>query len=197
MRPDTTTPTLVSLVALDGRDEAALLALAAGAADRIDARLAAAIRESARERNVKGSAGGHDVIVGTAASFTDRGISTDWFGDWPERLRQQRQDVLFVAVDGRTAGILGIVDAEADYFPTMAAGLPAAHAPSVVELPAGSEFDLRIAPIVKRLGDATIRMLACNGSVPGPTLRVRQGSELLVHVTNDGDLEATVHWHGL
>jgi FtsP/CotA-like multicopper oxidase with cupredoxin domain len=36
-----------------------------------------------------------------------------------------------------------------------------------------------------------------NGSVPGPTLTVRQGSEILVDVLNDGDLEATVHWHGL
>jgi FtsP/CotA-like multicopper oxidase with cupredoxin domain len=26
---------------------------------------------------------------------------------------------------------------------------------------------------------------------------VRQGTEVIVHVTNDGDLEATVHWHGL
>jgi FtsP/CotA-like multicopper oxidase with cupredoxin domain len=40
-------------------------------------------------------------------------------------------------------------------------------------------------------------MLAYNGSIPGPTLRVRQGSEVVVHVANDGDVEATVHWHGL
>ena len=49
----------------------------------------------------------------------------------------------------------------------------------------------------KQLGDDTVRMLGYNGSIPGPTLRVRQGSEVVVHVTNDGDLEATVHWHGL
>ena len=40
-------------------------------------------------------------------------------------------------------------------------------------------------------------MLGYNGSIPGPTLHVRQGSEVIVHVTNDGDLETTVHWHGL
>ena len=40
-------------------------------------------------------------------------------------------------------------------------------------------------------------MLAYNGSVPGPTLKVPQGATITVHVTNDGDLEATVHWHGL
>ena len=40
-------------------------------------------------------------------------------------------------------------------------------------------------------------MIAYNGSVPGPALRVREGSELVVDVVNEGDLEATVHWHGL
>ena len=30
-----------------------------------------------------------------------------------------------------------------------------------------------------------------------PTLRVQQGSKLVVNVTNEGDLNATVHWHGL
>ena len=58
-------------------------------------------------------------------------------------------------------------------------------------------LDLRIAPVVKTLGDDRVRMLAYNGSIPGPTLRVRQGSEITVHVRNDGDTEATVHWHGL
>jgi FtsP/CotA-like multicopper oxidase with cupredoxin domain len=61
----------------------------------------------------------------------------------------------------------------------------------------GEQFDLRIAPVAKRVGDAILRMLAYNGSIPGPTLRVQQGSELVVNVVNDGDLEATVHWHGL
>jgi FtsP/CotA-like multicopper oxidase with cupredoxin domain len=42
-----------------------------------------------------------------------------------------------------------------------------------------------------------MRMLAYNGSIPGPTLRVREGSEVVVNIENEGDLEATVHWHGL
>jgi FtsP/CotA-like multicopper oxidase with cupredoxin domain len=40
-------------------------------------------------------------------------------------------------------------------------------------------------------------MLAYNGSIPGPTLHVRQGSAITVQATNDGDTETTVHWHGL
>jgi FtsP/CotA-like multicopper oxidase with cupredoxin domain len=84
-----------------------------------------------------------------------------------------------------------------DCFPTETAGLPEARAPELFDLADEDQFDLRIAPVAKQLGDATVRMLAYNGSVPGPTLRVQQGSQLVVNALNEGDLEATVHWHGL
>src|SRR3954447_19365914 len=83
------------------------------------------------------------------------------------------------------------------HFPTDTTGLEAGTPPEIVDIPDGGAFDLRIAPVAKRLGDATVRMLAYNGSVPGPTLKVAQGSEVIVNVENRGDLEATVHWHGL
>lgn len=89
------------------------------------------------------------------------------------------------------------MNGRSDHFPSEAAGLPEAQAPQWVQLADGEEFRIRIAPVAKRIGDSTVRMLAYNGSIPGPTLRVRQGTELVVHVLNLGDLEATVHWHGL
>lgn len=87
--------------------------------------------------------------------------------------------------------------ATGDRFPTDPSELPEAIQPKPLELADGDTLDLRIAPVAKRLRDATVRMLAYNGSIPGPTLRVRQGSEIVVNVSNEGDLEATVHWHGL
>src|ERR687897_1321860 len=90
----------------------------------------------------------------------------------------------------------GHIDEDAN-FSTAIAGLAEAVAGEVLGLGDGDTIDLRIAPVVKRLGNAEVRMLAYNGSVPGPTLRVRQGSELVVNVSNETDLEATVHWHGL
>jgi FtsP/CotA-like multicopper oxidase with cupredoxin domain len=87
--------------------------------------------------------------------------------------------------------------AKADEFPRTTAGLPAARPTEVVDLADGDRVELRIAPVVKRVGDAEVRMLAYDGSVPGPTLRVPQGSEVEVEVVNEGDLETTVHWHGL
>ena len=85
----------------------------------------------------------------------------------------------------------------AESFPTDPSGLPEATCPEVLELADGDDLDLRLGPVAKRLGDTTVRMLGYNGSIPGPTLEVQQGSEVVVHVTNEGDLDTTVHWHGL
>src|SRR5918995_2195056 len=82
-------------------------------------------------------------------------------------------------------------------FPSALAGLPNARESELVVLADGDAFDLRIGPVAKRLGDATVRMLAYNRSIPGPTLKVREGSEIVVNIDNQSDMEATVHWHGL
>jgi FtsP/CotA-like multicopper oxidase with cupredoxin domain len=84
-----------------------------------------------------------------------------------------------------------------EWFPRDVAGLPDATSPQMIDISGGQDFELRIQPVAKRIGNNTVRMLAYNGSVPGPTLRVSQGSEVIVRATNDGDLAATVHWHGL
>ena len=223
-------PKVVSIVAVDGRDDAALLALAANLATSLETPIAAAIVESAREREIEiapvqefhhatamgvaGTVGDHRVVLGNAEVFRDLQLSVNNLGDWPERLQQRGEQVLFVAVDGRTAGFIGVaeirsdheihmedemqaVESTVDQFPARAEDLPATQSVKSIELAAGAEFELRIAPVAKRLGDATVRMLAYNESVPGPTLRVKQGSEVLVKVVNEGDLETTVHWHGL
>jgi FtsP/CotA-like multicopper oxidase with cupredoxin domain len=93
-----------------------------------------------------------------------------------------------------------------DLFPTETAGLAQVSRPQVVRPTEGNPFALSIGPVRKHLtgedlGDAKsaaeLRMLAYNGSIPGPTLHVPQGSEITVDVRNDGDVETTVHWHGL
>jgi FtsP/CotA-like multicopper oxidase with cupredoxin domain len=84
-----------------------------------------------------------------------------------------------------------------DLFTTETAGLPEVLGPAVTRLHDGGRLDLRIGPVRKNIDGAELRMLAYNGSVPGPVLHVDQGSEITVQVRNDGDVEATVHWHGL
>jgi FtsP/CotA-like multicopper oxidase with cupredoxin domain len=82
-------------------------------------------------------------------------------------------------------------------FPSTTEGLPDARRPELVELADGAEFDLEIVPVRKQIGESTVRMLAYNGSIPGPTLKVPLGATISVRVTNRGDIGATVHWHGL
>ena len=77
------------------------------------------------------------------------------------------------------------------------AGLAGATAPEVVELRDGDVFALAARPVRKRLGETTLRMLAYNGSIPGPTLRVPQGATVTVEFANETDLDTTMHWHGL
>jgi FtsP/CotA-like multicopper oxidase with cupredoxin domain len=82
-------------------------------------------------------------------------------------------------------------------FPTDPGGLLEAGRAELLELADGDGLALRVGPVAKRLGDSVVRMLGYNGSIPGPTLKVAQGSEIVVQVENQGDLDTTVHWHGL
>ncbi len=86
---------------------------------------------------------------------------------------------------------------ESDRFPSSTAGLQSASPTALVELADGDVFDLEVIPVAKTINGVRVRMLAYNGSIPGPTLKVSEGSTLTVRATNHGDLEATVHWHGL
>jgi FtsP/CotA-like multicopper oxidase with cupredoxin domain len=75
--------------------------------------------------------------------------------------------------------------------------LPAAQAPTVVDLHPEDIFALDMSAVRKRISETEVRMLAFNHSIPGPTLRVRQATGVTVRVTNDLDMQTTVHWHGL
>src|SRR3954468_8374717 len=90
-----------------------------------------------------------------------------------------------------------IADNTSAQYSTDATGLPPVIPVQVVELEDGAVFALHITSVAKPLGAGTLRMLAYNGSIPGPTLHVPQGATITVSVRNDGDVEATVHWHGL
>jgi FtsP/CotA-like multicopper oxidase with cupredoxin domain len=88
-------------------------------------------------------------------------------------------------------------NAASEHFPREIEGLPEARASELVELADGDRFELRIAPVAKPFGETSVRMLAYNGSIPGPILKAPEGSEIVVDIENQGDLETTVHWHGL
>ena len=43
----------------------------------------------------------------------------------------------------------------------------------------------------------TSEVYAYNGQIPGPTLDLREGDQVIVHFRNDLPEQTTVHWHGL
>lgn len=69
--------------------------------------------------------------------------------------------------------------------------------PQSVELKDGDTYELSVAPIRKKIGQDIVPMLAYNGSVPGPVLRVKQGSNLTVTLVNRMDIATTLHPHGV
>ncbi len=59
------------------------------------------------------------------------------------------------------------------------------------------EVELEMGQAEVTLGDRTARMLTYNGTVPGPTLRLRPGDSLRVRLHNDIDEPTNLHVHGL
>lgn len=78
-----------------------------------------------------------------------------------------------------------------------AVGLPEALESRVMELAPGGLLQLEARPVAKDLAGNRVRMFGFNGQIPGPLLKVKQGSRLPVEFTNRLDLPTTVHWHGI
>ncbi|MEN9558616.1 MAG: hypothetical protein RL141_985 [Candidatus Parcubacteria bacterium] len=66
-----------------------------------------------------------------------------------------------------------------------------------VELKNGDSYDLTASVVKKTINGATIRMLAYNGSIPGPLIKVAQGAEVTINVKNETDIGTTIHSHGV
>lgn len=84
-----------------------------------------------------------------------------------------------------------------DAFSTDIAGLPDAQLSQVVELNNGDTYNLTASLVQKTINGQSVKMLAYNGSIPGPTIQVQQGSEITIKFTNNSDVETTLHSHGV
>lgn len=77
------------------------------------------------------------------------------------------------------------------------AGLGITKISQIIELSNGEVFQLEAKPVVKSVDGNNIRMYGYNSQIPGPLIKVRQGSSIYVNFTNNLDMETTVHWHGI
>jgi len=119
-------PRLVGVVPIAGDDEATLLRAAASLERGSEHPLAEAIVKGAQERGavfadvrdfasvtgkgVTGMVDGRRVALGNRALMTDLGVTLGAHGDRAEALRAEGQTVMFVAIDGALAGLLGVAD---------------------------------------------------------------------------------------
>ena len=85
----------------------------------------------------------------------------------------------------------------ADHFPTETEGLTEARATEAVELADGDEFELRIAPSSSSSATPGCGCWPTTALSRARPCEVKEGSEIAVNVVNEGDMEGTVHWHGL
>ena len=62
-----------------------------------------------------------------------------------------------------------------------------------------SVFSMTAAPATWRLegSDAVLDAFAYNNQIPGPLLKVKQGSTVFINFTNQIPMNTTIHWHGL
>jgi len=130
-------PKVVSMVAVEGFGEAEVLQLAASVETASEHPLAAAIMRAARERKLApaplsafdaptgkgavGRVGGKHVMLGHAKFLAEHGIAVSEAE--AEGLRQDGATVIFVAVDGRQAGMIAIADPLKDSTPAVLAAL--------------------------------------------------------------------------
>jgi Cu+-exporting ATPase len=119
-------PRLTTVAPLGALDERQILGFAASLENVSEHPLAAAIVSGARERGVPltgvtdfdsitgkgvtGSIGGHRIAIGNATLLESLSIDGGPFAAQADALRRSGQTVMFVVVDGRVAGLLGVAD---------------------------------------------------------------------------------------
>ncbi len=74
---------------------------------------------------------------------------------------------------------------------------PATTALGTAAVLTGTEFDLTIAETAVNFTGRSRRATTINGSIPGPTLRWREGDTVTIRVHNRLPVDTSIHWHGI
>jgi Cu+-exporting ATPase len=119
-------PSVVAVRAADGIDEKELLRLAASLERSSEHPLAAAIVRAATERGlnlvapaafdspvgkgVTGEVEGRRLVIGNQRIMSEAGVDTESFSAAADALRREGATAIFVAIDGKAAGVIAIAD---------------------------------------------------------------------------------------
>lgn len=75
--------------------------------------------------------------------------------------------------------------------------LPEVKQSTVERVDHGETYQLEAKQVTKNINGQEVKMLAYNGSIPGPTIEVEQDSTIKIHFTNNSDIATTIHPHGV
>ena len=87
--------------------------------------------------------------------------------------------------------------AGSEYSSNDVADLPVSQPTESVELKNGDTYNLTASYVKKEINGTKYRMLAYNGSIPGPLIKVVQGAEVTINFINDTGVKALLHSHGV
>lgn len=92
---------------------------------------------------------------------------------------------------------IGTASTVTSSFTSSTAGLVAAKSQETISLQNGDTYNLEANIVKKTINGQEIKMLAYNGSIPGPLIKVPQGAEITINFTNNTDVDTTLHSHGV
>ncbi|HTV26793.1 MAG TPA: heavy metal translocating P-type ATPase [Xanthobacteraceae bacterium] len=191
-------PQVIAIVPVQERDETTLLKFAASLERASEHPLAAAIVAAARARNIEllsvtgfdapsgkgvlGTVEQRRVAVGHAKFLADHGVATDVSQDEAERLRRDGATVVFVAIDGKLAGVIAIAD---PIKPTTQTALAELRAQNIAIVMLTGDGETTAHAIAKKLGiaDVEAEVLPARKAAVVETLR-REGR--IVAMAGDG-----------
>lgn len=73
----------------------------------------------------------------------------------------------------------------------------ASVATPTVELKNSDVYEMTVGYVTKEITGKKLHMLAYNGSIPGPTIKVREGDTITIRFTNKTDMPTLLHSHGV
>lgn len=76
-------------------------------------------------------------------------------------------------------------------------GLFAKPAAGNAQVLTGNRFELTLEEVEVNFTGKRRMATTINGSLPGPTLRMKEGEQITIRVTNKMSVTSSVHWHGL
>ena len=112
-------------------------------------------------------------------------------------------DAFMISIDRRSFLVGGTAAAGmASIYPAWAQAVSQGLAPPLPTV-SGIDIALTIGEVPLRIDGQVVRGIGINGTVPGPLVRLKQGQNVRLRVTNGlrnkrgGGLQSSIHWHGL